>query len=405
MPKNVKQSKIYIGFIVVASIIAEAIILNWSAMCAISGNGFLSVWNIWNIYIYLIFGIVSGFLGGISSGFLYGFGKGIVIGLIYGFIPILNFAINEWVFYSLIFGFLYGILFAFVKNFFIPRKVVFTLIKILLYSIYISIYIFKNISILILYIFTIMPIWIISKFASFLQKKISFNAFRPFFNFLEKFINNFNIKNIFNFLEKLININSIRIFDNIMYAFFLSIMWVLQYLIKKEILNGILAFIFIAIGIALGMFFGDKFCILSEGFSSTIKGFFTPWKIKRYPFVKALITLLTVYIFVVLVFSLWFYACYLEDMRNDAYFDTKDIAILQWWDFIYFSFATITTLDCGYISPIHPFPQSLVIIEVIIGIALIAVYLGMIMHVAGQDKRIPKSSYANGWQREKRKGL
>ncbi len=123
---------------------------------------------------------------------------------------------------------------------------------------------------------------------------------------------------------------------------------------------------------------------LSEGFTFAIKSFFKPWEVKTYSFWKAVASFIVTYIMVVLIFYLWFYACYLEGKEKEhPYFriDNK-VQDVNWWHFVYFSFVTITTLGYGDISPLHPFPQVLVFFETMIGLGLVTGYLGII--IAGQ---------------------
>ena len=93
---------------------------------------------------------------------------------------------------------------------------------------------------------------------------------------------------------------------------------------------------------------------------------------------------------------MWFYAFYLEGIyftevkSNSPFFSVDNINYPQWWDFIYYSFVTITTLGYGDITPLKVFPQILVTFESTIGIMLPAIFIGIILYVAGKEAEIPK---------------
>jgi len=177
----------------------------------------------------------------------------------------------------------------------------------------------------------------------------------------------------------------------------------------------ILFVIFYVIGLKI-----EELVELPEAFISTISGFLHPKElVENFSPGKAIASFLVFYIIFVLFFALWFYVCYLEgqplsDMQNigkktwwyyiysflkslsrffidlnrasiekNTYFRTGDIRTPNFWHFVYFSFVTITTLGYGDISPIHIFPQVLVVLETLAGLGLIVFYLGMFFKVAG----------------------
>ena len=144
-------------------------------------------------------------------------------------------------------------------------------------------------------------------------------------------------------------------------------------------------------GVIVGLLLGYAFRRLPEGFLSMIRGFFgSKQELKKYSFLRSLSSFLVGYVAVVLIFSLWFYAFYLEGIyftegkSNSPFFSVDNINYPQWWDFIYYSFVTITTLGYGDITPLKIFPQLLVIIESTIGVMLPAIFIGIILHVAGK---------------------
>ena len=187
-----------------------------------------------------------------------------------------------------------------------------------------------------------------------------------------------------------------------------SLTILLMYLLPSLILGwDVREYVFYnTIGLCFGMFMGILLARsvvymlnqLSTGFTSTIRGFLSPWRLNNYSFRRALTSLVLVYMGVVLLFSLWFYACYMGDANSfhvkgnenihwwDSilFFHRMEARPLRFWDFVYFSSVTITTLGYGDISPAHRLPQVLVIFETMMGVGLIAGFLGMILHVAGR---------------------
>lgn len=161
--------------------------------------------------------------------------------------------------------------------------------------------------------------------------------------------------------------------------------------------TGLGGFIGCSAGVIAGLLLWYAFKRLPEGFLSMVKGFFgSKQELKKYSFLRSLSSFFVGYVAVVLIFSLWFYACYLEGIyftevkSNSPFFIVDNINYPQWWDFIYYSFVTITTLGYGDITPLKVFPQILVTFESTIGIMLPAIFIGIILYVAGKEAEIPK---------------
>ncbi len=128
---------------------------------------------------------------------------------------------------------------------------------------------------------------------------------------------------------------------------------------------------------------------LFMGFSSTIRGILRPWQLETYSVGRAISSFFVAYIASVLLFSLWFYACYFEDI---SFFHIGHTGSLNWWSFVYFSFVTITTLGYGDMTPAHPFPQFLAVLETVLGIGLVVGYFAIIVNLAGQRKMGKKTA-------------
>jgi len=161
-----------------------------------------------------------------------------------------------------------------------------------------------------------------------------------------------------------------------------GIIFVANYGLVVGLIFGISTFIGCLLGFLLFYVLGSEY--IFEGFTSTFVGYLRLWQLETYSLRKAIASFVLVYMVVVIVFALWFNACYLES--PEEYFDIGDkIKNPNLWDFIYFSFVTITTLGYGDISPLHTFPQVLIIAETMTGLGLIVGYLGIIVHVGGQE--------------------
>jgi hypothetical protein len=136
-------------------------------------------------------------------------------------------------------------------------------------------------------------------------------------------------------------------------------------------------------------------CLLKE-FLFMIKGFLGSAGVRKYSFLRSLSSFFVGYVIIVLIFSLWFYACYLEGIyftegkSNSPFFSVDNINYPQWWDFIYYSFVTMTTLGYGDITPLKVFPQILVTFESTIGVMLPAIFIGIILYVASKNAEMPK---------------
>jgi hypothetical protein len=161
--------------------------------------------------------------------------------------------------------------------------------------------------------------------------------------------------------------------------------------------TGLSVFIGWSAGVIVGLLLGYAFRRLPEGFLSMIRGFFgSKQELKKYSFLRSLSSFLVGYVAVVLIFSLWFYAFYLEGAyftegkSNSPFFSVDNINYPQWWDFIYYSFVTMTTLGYGDITPLKIFPQLLVMFESTIGVLLPAIFIGIILYVAGKNAEMPK---------------
>jgi len=140
----------------------------------------------------------------------------------------------------------------------------------------------------------------------------------------------------------------------------------------------------IFVGTPVGMLLMYGLRQLPQGFTDTLQGFFTPWRMKTYSFRKAIAFFAVVYVGIVLVFSLWFNASYLGGTEDDPAFKIASQGQASWGDFVYFSFVTITTLGYGDIAPLHTLPKVLVVLETLIGVGGVVVYIGMMLHVASR---------------------
>jgi len=143
------------------------------------------------------------------------------------------------------------------------------------------------------------------------------------------------------------------------------------YVLLGSHVSGLVLGIIIASGMFLGIFLGILFAysmreVLTGGMS-TIVSFFRLWDLKIYSFGRGIVFFFTVFAVVVLVFSLWFYSCYLEDSKT--FFSIQRVSTPSLWHFFYFSFAAVTSLNYNDISPLHIFPQVLTILETIMGMA------------------------------------
>jgi len=78
---------------------------------------------------------------------------------------------------------------------------------------------------------------------------------------------------------------------------------------------------------------------------------------------------------------------YLIWLKPDAFagaiFDAPDNPL--YWDMIYFSFVTLTTLGFGDITPVHPIARALTYTEAIVGQLYIAILIGALVgNIAGR---------------------
>ena len=144
------------------------------------------------------------------------------------------------------------------------------------------------------------------------------------------------------------------------------------------------------IGVPLGVFLMYRLKQLSRGGISTFQGFFTPWRLKTYSFWKAITFFSLIYVGIVLLFSLWFNASYMGGTDENPAFRIPGDGQASWGDFVYFSFVTITTLGYGDISPLHPFPKVLVVLETLMGVGWVVVYIGMMLQVASRTAERPR---------------
>ncbi len=153
-----------------------------------------------------------------------------------------------------------------------------------------------------------------------------------------------------------------------------------------------------SIGLYLSMSLNRGFKLICEKGAYIVKCFFSPQLDIPFRgsilglFISAVFFFVIIYAATALLFSIWFYAGYLE---NPNFFSIGGSA--NWFDFAYFSFVTITTLGYGDIAPLHSFPRVLVIIETLMGMSLCIVYFGIVLHVTAQlglkfSKKIDKSN-------------
>lgn len=123
-----------------------------------------------------------------------------------------------------------------------------------------------------------------------------------------------------------------------------------------------------------------------KGALDAIKAVFTPWKVDKFSILGAVIFFLIIYVLVVLIFSVWFFAFYKKGVweQHPSYSCSEKIGTPKWWHFCYFSFVTIATIGYGDISPIRFWPQFFVFLEHIFGVGLIAGYLALVLQAPGR---------------------
>jgi len=83
----------------------------------------------------------------------------------------------------------------------------------------------------------------------------------------------------------------------------------------------------------------------------------------------------------VIFFGIKYYTIYSYNSKN-FYILTENLNIksgANLFDFIYFSFITITTVGYGDIIPINPMAKFLTIIEVLLGISFVSLILGRLI--------------------------
>jgi len=122
---------------------------------------------------------------------------------------------------------------------------------------------------------------------------------------------------------------------------------------------------------------------------------------------KALMLFIVVYLGIVLVFSLWFYAVYLEDrnsfrtkhdQESEALYEPdstlsfrdKQATMLDWMDFAYYSLMSITNFGGGDINPAQTLSYFLEIAELMLELGWILIYFGIIINMVmkiGSGKR------------------
>jgi MFS family permease len=117
---------------------------------------------------------------------------------------------------------------------------------------------------------------------------------------------------------------------------------------------------------------------LPEAIKQTLNGLIHPSQLKGYPIGPAIASFIIFYVSTVLIFSLWYYAIYLEDYSFFKIVEEMDYPV--WWQFFYFSL-TVATVGYGDISPMSIIPQVLVVIEILIVFGLVAFYLTIIFQI------------------------
>ena len=96
---------------------------------------------------------------------------------------------------------------------------------------------------------------------------------------------------------------------------------------------------------------------------------------------------ISVYIMLGLCWSIvYMYLIWLKpDAFAGAIFDAPDNPL--YWDMIYFSFVTLTTLGFGDITPVHPIARALTYTEAIVGQLYIAILIGTLVgNIAGRQR-------------------
>jgi len=320
------QSRLLVVFLIILAIVLEAVIVLWPMACAFSGKGFIAIWKALNekpvrgIVNIFIWGLIMGLIHGITRGLTEGLATGLFRGLAMSFIVSIGLKVIPGLSLESVSGLIIGG-----------------------FSLGLFLGFIKALS-------TEEP------------------SLKPSTMFIDGLSRGIILGLAFGSL-KAIKEHSLRF-----------------------IINGLGMGLLFGLGMGFGLPAGNLLEVylmrglrhLPEGFVSTIKGFFKPQYLRTYPFGKAIATFLAAYIGVVIIFSLWFYACYLESPKDHPFFNTGEIENVNWWNFIYFSFVTITTLGYGDISPLRLFPQVLVIAETLIGLMLVMLYLGIILHVASR---------------------
>jgi len=96
---------------------------------------------------------------------------------------------------------------------------------------------------------------------------------------------------------------------------------------------------------------------------------------------KAIFFVIIGLIGLVIFFGIKYYTIYSYNSKN-FYILTENLNIksgANLFDFIYFSFITITTVGYGDIIPINPMAKFLTIIEVLLGISFVSLILGRLI--------------------------
>ena len=96
---------------------------------------------------------------------------------------------------------------------------------------------------------------------------------------------------------------------------------------------------------------------------------------------KAIFFVIIGLIGLVIFFGIKYYTIYSYNSKN-FYILTENLNIksgANLFDFIYFSFITITTVGYGDIIPINPTAKFLTIIEVLLGISFVSLILGRLI--------------------------
>ena len=96
---------------------------------------------------------------------------------------------------------------------------------------------------------------------------------------------------------------------------------------------------------------------------------------------KVIAVIIVALVGLVVFFGIKYYSFYLYDPKSFYIIPAHKLTYggVRLFDFIYFSFVTITTLGYGDIIPLHTLTKILTILEVLMGVSFVGLILGRIV--------------------------